>query len=236
MANGFIHNTPGLSRAYGLRAVKLNLFNQKPAQTNRQLEILRLMGVDVWQLRHGQHSLADCPAAVADNPETAVGDRTPREALEWAARSAGNPDSEWLFVCQCDLAEVGDGLISGSARCQLYEALLFSLGLCLEDVFTISVVRQEVIDAGKEPLLPSLESFLARHQPRNFIVMGEQCAQALVKAEKPLAVLRNEKYRYPGSECILRATFSLDWLLEHPLDKAGLWQDLLKAGIPTSHG
>jgi uracil-DNA glycosylase family 4 len=202
----------------------------------RQLEMLELMGIDVWQLRKNTRSVqADSNTDSASN-DMQIAETTAAEFVSttsdsgppgWVAVCNDLATADWLFVCETDQAGLEPGAVAG----RLYDAVLGALQLSRGEV--ISVCSAHMVDtiAGIDtvPLESLLEKSFASHTPKVVVVLGESCAQALLKTKKALADLRTERYRYQGGQCVLLVSHSLHWLLDNPADKAELWADLRKA-------
>ena len=56
---------------------------------------------------------------------------------------------------------------------------------------------------------------------------GSDAAQSLLRSTEPFGRLRSQVHRYRGVPLVV--TFAPDYLLRHPEDKAGAWEDLCLA-------
>jgi len=209
------------------------------AHTTRQLEMLGLMGIDVWKLRSkasaGQPTLSHPQVAEADITQYgAVDPADSSMAPSWGAVIDGPLNSDWLFICETDQG----GLESATPSGRLYDAVLGAMSLKREDVTTVHCAPQanEIAGAEASSLELALQKLFAGHTPKVAMMLGEACAQGLLKTDKPLSKLRLEKYRYQGGECALVVSHGLARLLDQPLEKAELWKDLLKASALLNAG
>ncbi len=204
-------------------------------QSNKQLKILKLMGVDVWRLRQ-PHEVSDAGTLTGedhllDGENSDVPEVISEVAADiiWVSKGRGNPEARWLFICQDEQDKSGGLFATESVHSRLLDAILLSLELKRDDIFSFVATCKVPSDIAEAPLQTSIEEFLAKHTPQNIIVMGQECAAALLGTDKSMQTLRGETYRHPVSNSKVRVTYSLDWLLNHPLDKALLWDDLIKA-------
>lgn len=211
--------------------------------SQRQLEILQRMEVEVWGLR------PDVPAAVArhqeavtesePSPTHSVPDAGPHPpqvtqatnqvtefpltAADWCAQSEVKEAYDWVFVCQTAMAP----LALSSPSHKLYQAILFALGLEASEVCTLSTWPGVKDAAGKDNLDAALTRLTATHKPKVIVVLGEQCAGALLDSNPQQNTLRNVSHRY--AECPVVVTHDLEELLRRAEYKADTWQDLNRA-------
>ncbi len=79
--------------------------------------------------------------------------------------------------------------------------------------------------------LARCEGFLVRElelaQPRVILALGRGAAQSLLRSTEPFGRLRSQVHRYRGVALVV--TFAPDYLLRHPEDKEGAWDDLCLA-------
>ena len=59
------------------------------------------------------------------------------------------------------------------------------------------------------------------------LALGRVAAQGLLRSTEPFGRLRGRVHRYRGLPLVV--TFAPDYLLRHPEDKAGAWDDLCLA-------
>ena len=212
--------------------------------SQRQLEILRLMEVDVWRLRpdipasgvrlqegqaepepastrSGSDVLSASPR-VTTQPANQVTE-LPVAAANWCAVSEGAEVYDWIFVCQT----VSDPLSGSPAARKLYDAMLYSLGLKSSDVCTISTWLKPEHHATNDRLETVLTGLIAANMPKVIVVLGERCARTLLGSNQQENTLRNEQHRY--GECAVVVTHGLEELLVQPGNKAETWQDLTMA-------
>lgn len=211
--------------------------------SQRQLEILQRMEVDVWGLR------PDIPAADAQHQKPmAESEPSPTQSLpnlrpgppraaqptdqvaelpltlaNWCAESEATGAYDWVFVCQTATAP----LTSSSPARKLYEAMLFSLGLDTSEVCTVSTWSRAKNAAGKDSLETELTRLMTTQRPKVIVVLGEQCAGTLLGSNPQQGTLRNVQHRY--AECPVVVTHGLEELLGRPECKADTWQDLNRA-------
>ncbi|MGB5708922.1 MAG: hypothetical protein WBM41_19100 [Arenicellales bacterium] len=215
------------------------------SHSQQQLEILRLMEVDVWRLRPDVHpahnkNLGNSPQDFENktgierlaqgSPQSkafpAVRAEEPTAmATKWSAAAEHEGSCDWMFVCQTGAGDLSPSSLAGG----LYDSLLFSLGLRRSQVCTVSgwVVTAEEVPEGN--LENAVKSYLSQHSSKVIMVIGGDCARTLLGSDKDTRALRSEQHRLQDYESPLLVTHGLDWMLAHPEDKAETWRDLIKA-------
>ena len=214
--------------------------------SQRQLETLRLMEVDVWQLRPDvPHSsvvdesiefdpkpyvtagTASAELKSADNRKVERESVTkwPQEASLWRAVLEGEGGSDWVFVCQFASEIVPETVVS----MQLFDALLFSLGLGRQEVAIISAWPSPGDDAAETRSLETLlYDYCVKYQPKIGVVLGSECASAVLGSNKEAGKLHHH-YCFGEENLPLVRTHGLDVLIAHPENKADTWQALAQA-------
>jgi hypothetical protein len=113
-------------------------------------------------------------------------------------------DKHWAFLCELDTTA---GLMDIDSQGLLFKNILHALSI-------------------EKPSKMQLTS-LADIQARIIVAMGESVAQALLNTQEPLENLRGKLHAIGSIQLV--ATCDLTHLLNNPLDKAKVWQDLCLA-------
>jgi DNA polymerase len=144
---------------------------------------------------------------------------------------AGDPKANFFFVSDAPTnTDLGlQQLFSGRAG-QLFEAMLFAVGLDRESVYTTSVFK--CVASSDLSVTPSCDKLLNRQidlvKPKVVISFGEFTSQAVAKSNQNLEQLRAQKLICHRSKVPIVASYSPLQLLENPLLKAKAWRDLKK--------
>ena len=214
--------------------------------SQQQLETLRLMDVDVWQLRPdvGHSTVVDGSAEPNNKPDLAAGSvsagRTisdkeahsreaaiewPREAGQWCATLERTGENDWVFVCQFASEKVH----RSSTINRLFDALLFSLGLDRQEAAIISTWPSLGDAAAETTCLETLLcDYCAKYQPKIAVVLGRECASALLGSNEETGSLHHHLCFGEESLPLVR-THGLDVLIAQPERKADTWQALTLA-------
>lgn len=144
---------------------------------------------------------------------------------------SGAMQAEWMFVTDAPSSSdvQQDQIFTGRAG-QLYEAVLAALGLQRSEVYTSSVFKC----APPEDLSvsPSCDKLLRRQIelvcPKVIVAFGEFAAQAVIKANESLEVLREKEQRCITTEALIVPTYSPMQMLDDNALKALVWSDLKK--------
>ena len=113
-------------------------------------------------------------------------------------------DKKWAFVCEIGLPE---DRVDISLQSTLFNNILYALSI-------------------EKPSKIQVES-IADVQASVTVALGESVAQVLLKTQEPLENLRGKLHAVGHTQ--LLATCGLAHLLNNPLDKAQVWQDLCMA-------
>ncbi|MGZ5184877.1 MAG: uracil-DNA glycosylase family protein [Caldimonas sp.] len=217
-------------------------------RSDRQLAMLREMGVRVWS--RASPAVVAPPGAGAARVAAEAGERTgvpvaarpvaPREAREpratvvGAASRATTPataaadalvEADWLVVGEPidPSGAAGDPLGSGDS-----ERLLDNM------LAAIRVTRHAPGRSDRACRLTlggvhgsDLDAAIARVAPRCILALGRAAAFALLGVDEPIGRLRDRVHRRGETPVVV--TFGLPYLLRHPADKARAWADLCRA-------
>ncbi len=118
-------------------------------------------------------------------------------------------DKQWAFICEISISagRVAIGSDIGASQSILFNNILHALS----------------IEKSSKMQLTNV----ADVQASMVVAMGESVAQALLNTQEPLETLRGKLH--PIGHTQLLATCDLAHLLNNPLDKAKVWQDLCLA-------
>ncbi len=178
----------------------------------RELELL-----PAWKLRAPVETMQVQQVAV-EKLETAqvVIIATEEHALEKHSSVAAiqyeitlSQDKQWAFICEISLpaGRMAIGSDISGLQSTLFNNILHALSI-------------------EKPSKMQLAS-IADVNARMIVAMGESVAQALLNTQEPLENLRGKLH--PIGHMQLLATCDLAHLLNNPLDKAKVWQDLCLA-------
>jgi uracil-DNA glycosylase family 4 len=141
----------------------------------------------------------------------------------------GSANANWMFVCDApNSREIqAQQLLAGRAG-ELFGAMLAALSLDRESVYTTSVFKCAPTDDLKT--VAQCNEMLHRQielvQPMVVVTFGEFAAQAVIKANEPLAVLRESRQQCFRSNIVIVPTYSPKEMLDDASLKALVWQDL----------
>lgn len=144
---------------------------------------------------------------------------------------SGDTQADWMFVTDApgsnDVQE--DQLLTGRAG-KLFEAMLQALGLERSVVYASSVFKCAPLD--DLTLSPACNKLLHRQielvQPKVVVTFGEFAAQAVIKANESLAVLRAKDQQCFSTKVAIVPTYSPAQMLDDNGLKAMVWSDLKK--------
>lgn len=144
----------------------------------------------------------------------------------------GNAHADWMFVVDAPTqAELSAAQFFTGRAGKLFSAMLVALGVERESVYCSSVFKC----AATEDLStsPQCDSLLLQQiqlvQPKVVVTFGEFVAQKVIRANEPLAYLREAVRHCYQSNVPIVATYSPSEMLEQPALKAMVWQDLKRA-------
>lgn len=165
----------------------------------RELELL-----PVWQLR--------VPAKVETVKHEKL--KATEAVIETPAEPVSTPatqyeitltqDKQWAFLCESGTSA---NRMDTSLQGILFNNILHALSI-------------------EKPTKTQVES-IADIQAKIIVAMGESVAQALLNTQEPLENLRGKLHAIGNAQLV--ATCDLAHLLNNPLDKAKVWQDLCLA-------
>jgi DNA polymerase len=172
-------------------------------------------------------NLAAYWAHLAAHPGTAAGD--PSAAVTCVVRGTGAAGGPLALVgLEPDSADAAAGLAFQGDAGALLEKMLKAIRLDPQQCYRTNLVKAaRPIRAARRDmarLLPWLHAELELTRAPIVLLLGEACAQAVLKTGKPLDELRQEPFRIEGRE------FAATW---HPADllareelKRKAWEDL----------
>jgi DNA polymerase len=144
---------------------------------------------------------------------------------------SGSVNANWMFVCDApNSREVqAQQLLAGRAGV-LFDAMLAALNLDRELVYTTSVFKCAPTEDLKT--VAQCNEMLHRQielvQPKVVVTFGEFAAQAVIKANDSLDVLRQSRQQCFRSNTVIVPTYSPKEMLDDASLKALVWQDLKK--------
>jgi uracil-DNA glycosylase len=113
-------------------------------------------------------------------------------------------DKQWAFLCELSMPT---GRMDAASQSMLFNNILHALSI-------------------EKPSKMQAKS-IADIQVKMIVAMGEKVAQSLLNTQEPLESLRAKLHTIGAVKII--ATYDLAHLLNNPLDKAKVWQDLCLA-------
>lgn len=145
----------------------------------------------------------------------------------------GNQQAQWLIVGEAPGAEedrTGEPFVGRAG--QLLNSMLRAVGLAREQVYIANVLkcrppgnRDPVLSETME-CLPYLEQQIALLKPKIMLAVGRIAAQNLLRTDKTLGSLRQQKHRFGLFQVPLVVTYHPAYLLRTPADKRKAWEDL----------
>ena len=193
--------------------------------SDRQQAMLREMGIRLW--------LPPDPEPAAEVTVAEPVAQTPAPLPHAAADRA-----DWLIVGDAPDDAHRDGDPFAGRAGQLLDNMLRAAGLA-RDAGPPARRAHAVRAAGRAGspgdrdagAADRIEALLRREielvQPRLVVALGRGAAQALLQTDEPFGRLRGRVHRYRGLPLVV--TFAPAYLLRHPEDKAGAWDDLCLA-------
>ena len=143
----------------------------------------------------------------------------------------GNPQAELVFVGEAPGADEDvQGLPFVGRAGQLLTKIIEAMGLKREAVYICNILKcRPPQNRNPEPdEIVSCEPFLIRQleaiRPRVICALGTFAAQALLKSEAPISVLRGRFHSYQGIP--LMPTYHPAYLLRNPGAKKQVWEDV----------
>jgi uracil-DNA glycosylase len=160
---------------------------------------------------------------------------------------AGNLQADWLIVGDApDADDDRSGVPFDGSAGRLLDNMLGAIGLTrghaapAHQVYATRAVKcQPPGRRNPEPgEVARCEPFLQRQvellQPRIIVAMGRIAAQGLTRSADAIGRLRGRVHRYRGVPLVV--TYAPEYLLRHPQDKAGAWDDLCLALQSVNEG
>lgn len=145
----------------------------------------------------------------------------------------GDPHADWLFVIDSPSARDIDAqqLLTGRGG-ELFDAMLLALDLTRETIYLTSVFKCPPPEDVKT--MAQCDAIVHRQialvQPKVVVTLGEFASQAVIKANDGLSKLRTSEQRCFSQNIAIVPTHGLAQLLEQPMLKADVWDDL-KRGL-----
>ncbi len=150
----------------------------------------------------------------------------------------GSPGAHWLVVGEApDEQEDLQGLPFVGQPGQLLDNMLHALGVsrsgetAAKQAFVTSILKCRSQRNPQAAELAQCEPYLVRQievvQPRIILAMGRFAVQSLLRSNEPIGRLRGQVHQYQGLPLIV--TYHPVYLLKHPSEKAGAWEDLCLA-------
>ena len=202
--------------------------------TERQLAMLREMGVQLWPRRGAAHGGAVAQDAGAGHgPAALLGAAGPGPAraspapLHGAVASAAPsrpaaPALDWRpaeCLVVCDTAEATPG--DDGAADRLLGRMLHAAQLSPDASGPAGRACRLALAADRST---DLDAVLAAVRPRAILALGRAAAQALLGNEEPLGRLRGRLHARAALPVVV--SFAPAYLLRHPEEKAKAWTDL----------
>lgn len=145
---------------------------------------------------------------------------------------SGDANANWMFVVDAPTSrEVSEQTLFVGRAGDLFDAMLRALGLKRTDVYTSSVFKC----APTEDLsaTPQCNELVHRQielvDPQVIVTFGEFAAQAVIKANENLELLRLNQQRCVRTAVTIVPTYSPVQMLNDLSLKALVWEDLKKA-------
>jgi len=221
-------------------------------RTQRRLEYLKAIGVDLWVPRAPVHApAAAAPAAGAP----AVREGEASLEARWEALRAevlhcqrcplhltrtqgvfgvGPRRSDWLVVGEAPGAEEdrrGEPFVGQAG--QLLDAMLRAIGLDRRQNVYIANILKSRPPGNRDPrpeevaaCLPYLKRQIELLQPKLILAVGRIAAQNLLGTDSPLGRLRGQVHYFGELNTPVVVTYHPAYLLRTPADKRKAWEDL----------
>lgn len=141
----------------------------------------------------------------------------------------GDLQAEWMFVIDAPTtADISNQrLLSGRAG-QLFDAMLAAAGLSRETIYLTSVFKCPPSKAVSAQCGTLVHRQLSLIKPRVLMLMGEFASQSILRTNDKLDILRTKEQSCLGGQTAAITSYSPAQLLENPVLKAQVWQDLKK--------
>jgi len=112
---------------------------------------------------------------------------------------------------------------------ELYDRILFALGLERSTVFTCQVVMCHPANRGAHEAeisacIPFLQRQIAAIAPQVIVAMGEMPTSVLIGQQDEFSRVRGHWFKYQGIDVM--PTFDPAYLMLHPYEKREAWNDL----------
>ncbi|HDP90503.1 MAG TPA: uracil-DNA glycosylase [Thioalkalivibrio sp.] len=175
--------------------------------------------LDLDGLREQVAACARCAELAATRTQTVFG--------------VGNPDADWLVIGEAPGAEEdrrGEPFVGRAG--QLLDAMLAAIALDRQQAYIANILKCRPPN-NRDPrpeeaanCRPWLDRQIALIHPKLILVVGRIAAQALLGTDAPLASLRGQVHRLPGTGLPVIVTYHPAYLLRTPKDKRKAWADL----------
>lgn len=193
---------------------------------------LQTMGIDRWVLRQPEVSPKKQLAQLAQEAAhcQACELYKTRKNIVFAK---GNPDASLMIVGEAPgESEDNQGQPFVGRSGELLTQMLASIGLTLDDVYIVNVLKCHPIDNSKptSEQIHSCTHFLSRQielvQPKWILSLGATAAFALLNSKESVHELRTGEYFYKTIPVLI--SYHPAYLLRNSCEKKKVYQDLLR--------
>ncbi|CAG0941795.1 Type-4 uracil-DNA glycosylase [Gammaproteobacteria bacterium] len=213
----------------------------RPARTARQQEVLRALGIEVWQRREPAPDTADRRLTDAEPPDWAALRAAVRDCRRCELHRSrtqtvfgvGDESAAWMIVGEAPGAEEdrqGEPFVGPAG--QLLNEMLRAAGASREQVFIANILKCRPPD-NRDPQ-PEEAAACADHlaaqihlvAPRLILAVGRIAAQNLLGQDLPVGRLRGRVHSWGPAGIPLVVTYHPAYLLRSPMEKRKAWDDL----------
>ncbi len=171
----------------------------------KPVEAVLTQQVDVEKLEAAQLAIVATEEPALEKPAI----EKPSSAVAIQYEITMTQDKQWAFICEINLSA---GRVDIASQSTLFNNILHAL--CIEKPSKMQVASIADVNARMTDI-------------KIMAAMGESVAQALLNTQKPLETLRGKLHAIGHAQLV--ASCDLAHLLNNPLDKAKVWQDLCLA-------
>ena len=172
-------------------------------------------------------SWSSLAASLTDNPSC------PSCASSNPILGEGNIDAAFMLVVDAPSTgqAPGQSLVAGRQG-QLLDAILAAIGLSRDTIYLSSIFKcPPNSDLGLAASCGHLiHDQISLVKPKVLLTMGEFATQSLLRANETLGQLQAKEHKYPNSiklhDCTLICTHSLGEIIDNPILKRQVWEDL----------
>ena len=153
-----------------------------------------------------------------------------------AVFGVGNHAAQWMIVGEAPGADEdrqGEPFVGRAGK--LLNNMLLAIGLQREEVYIANIVKcrppnnREPAPDEAQACAPYLARQIALIKPKIILAVGRVAAQNLLKTDRPVGNMRNQRFFYEQSDIPIVVTYHPAYLLRSPQEKRKAWQDLLVA-------